>query len=368
MALPGTIAVLTLFVGVLAAETPLAEATRLNNQAARFYAEEKFAEAERVYLAALAIHCDDGLAVASIASNLGALYRHLDRYEESERRFRQALDLRRKLLAPERIEVVRALHNLAGIYRVEGRYWEARNLARAAVEGLERSNPRSPEMPAMLINLGVLERYLDGHDQAERLLRTALSLEQEVGGPRSEVAAIASSNLAKVLEDARDYGQAGLLYSSAVEALENLGPRYSGDLALVLTNWGRMQGILGHFEEDKQAQARALALAEVQPSRNEYVCSDILLNTGELLAGEGRAAESLGYFHRALALKEKILGPEHPTIADILFDYAAAARRAGRKSQADKLAKRAEELVARQERADPARLSVSAKALRNVHY
>src|SRR5262249_8209286 len=128
--LPGFLAYLVIAV----AEEPPSDARRLNNDAANLYKEGKFDDSERLYRAALALAPEEGLTVAKISTNLGLLYERQDRYTEAESMYKQALELRRKLLPATRPELAYSMNNVAEVYRLQGRYWEARNLAAAAVQ------------------------------------------------------------------------------------------------------------------------------------------------------------------------------------------------------------------------------------------
>jgi len=50
---------------------------------------------------------------------------------------------------------------------------------------------------------------------------------------------------------------------------------------------------------------------------------------------------------RALAVREKQLGVDHPDVAKTLVDYAAALRKIGRSAEADALETRADEIRAK---------------------
>ncbi len=356
---------LLLFSCFLQAETPAAEATRLNNEGARLYAGQHFAEAERLYRAALALETRDDLRAAIIAGNLGTLYKRLDRYADAERSYKQALELRRRALPPNQPELAYSFNNLADIYRIQGRYWEARNLTLAAVHSLEQADPKDPEMPILLSNLGVIERYLHNPAEAEQRLQDALMLAERLEGPDSKVAALALNNLAQILEDVQEYDEAEVLYTRAVPILEKLGPVHTQDLAIALSNFGRMQSRVGRFEEAKQSEERALALIDGCAPSSNLVRAQILHNMGNIAAAEGRPADALTHFEKALMLDQKLLGDAHPSVADILWDYSAAALKAGNKSLSTKLAKRAERIWTRQNRSNPERFAVDVNALRD---
>jgi tetratricopeptide (TPR) repeat protein len=354
------------FVIAAGAQDSSSEARRMNNEAAALYAAGKFEAAGRLYRAALALQPGDPLIVAAIAGNLGALYKRQNRYAEAERMYQEALDLRRKWLPLTRPEVAYSMNNLAEIYRLEGRYFEARSLTEAAVDALRRSDPASPYMPVFLNNLGGLERNLHRLDKADPLLQQAYRLAETSSGPESRVLAIVLNSQGQLLTDKQDFETAERLYRRSAAILENSGQDQAGELAVALANMGRVLGLLGRNEEARQTELRALTLLYSQPCRDDLLYATILRNLGTLAAAEDHMADSLTYFDQSLAAQERILGPDHPLIADVLFDYAAAEQRAGAKSKAQRLRKRAERLMARQRRDDLSRYTVDAAAFQNL--
>ena len=347
---------------VASAQDPVSDARRLNNDAAALYAQGKYNSAERLYRAALALKPDDAITVATVASNLGALYKRQDRYAEAEQMYKQALELRRKWLSPTRPEVADSMNNLAEIYRLQGRYWEARNLMVAAARALEQSDPRSPDMAVFLNNWAGLERDLHNLDRAEQLFRQAWSLAENSGGPQSNSFAIVLNNLAQVLADKQDFENAEQLYYRALGIFESSAPDSTHNKAVTLANAGRVLGLLGRNDDAVQTEFRALALLNREPYPDDLLRAAILHNLGNLVAADGKPAASLAYFDQSLTIREKILGREHPSIGGVLLDYAAAAGRAGEKSQAQKLRKRGERQLARRRRDDLSRYTVDASA------
>ncbi|MEG3440445.1 tetratricopeptide repeat protein, partial [Pannus brasiliensis CCIBt3594] len=67
-------------------------------------------------------------------NNLAYLYRETGRYGEAEPLYRQALEMRKRLLGEEHPDVATSLNNLAYLYRETGRYGEAEPLYRQALE------------------------------------------------------------------------------------------------------------------------------------------------------------------------------------------------------------------------------------------
>ena len=65
------------------------------------------------------------------------------------------------------------------------------------------------------------------------------------------------------------------------------------------------------------------------------------------LVAQGKYAEAEPLYKRALAIREKALGPEHPLVAASLKNYAALVRKNGRGNEAAKLEARAKAIRAK---------------------
>ena len=103
--------------------------TCLNNIALRYANHGDFANAEPLYLEALAIAGKVAAVPAGVRAtlmdNLGVLYRQHDAPAKAEPMLKAALDLRVSALGPNHPEVVASLNNLATLYRNTGRGKEA---------------------------------------------------------------------------------------------------------------------------------------------------------------------------------------------------------------------------------------------------
>ena len=88
-----------------------------------------------------------------------------------------------------------------------------------------------------------------------------------------------------------------------------------------------------------------LALFEAQLQAGdkdaEYEIAVNLNNLAALYNRTGRAAEAEPLYARALALKEKLLGPEHPDVAVTLNNLAVLLKALGRRDEAAEAYRRA---------------------------
>jgi len=70
----------------------------------------------------------------------------------------------------------------------------------------------------------------------------------------------------------------------------------------------------------------------------------VIHNLGDLSRAKGDAKQSETYFRRALAIKERYLGTDHPSVAGTLENIAALYRETGRTDEALPLEERAAEI------------------------
>jgi tetratricopeptide (TPR) repeat protein len=156
-------------------------ATSLNNLAALYDKQGQYAMAEPLYQRALAIkekalgpeHSD----VATILNSLARLYDAEGRYAQAEPLYQRALAIRERILGPEHPHVATILNSLAVLYSVQGRYAEAEPLYVRALAIDEKSfGPDHPEVATILHNLAGLLRATNRHAEADPLLRRSLAI------------------------------------------------------------------------------------------------------------------------------------------------------------------------------------------------
>ncbi len=76
-------------------------------------------------------------------------------------------------------------------------------------------------------------------------------------------------------------------------------------------------------------------------SGDDPALADPLLNLAALYIAERRFAETAPLYKRAIALREKAFGPDHPQLAKTLANYAAVLRKIEDYAEAEKVQVRA---------------------------
>jgi tetratricopeptide (TPR) repeat protein len=96
----------------------------------------------------------------------------------------------------------------------------------------------------------------------------------------------------------------------------------------------------GRFSEAMPLAQRALAIREKALGPNDPDVGVLLNNLASLYQAQGRYTDAEPLFKRSLAILEKALGPDHPELANCLKNLAQLYKDQGRYADAEPLFKR----------------------------
>jgi tetratricopeptide (TPR) repeat protein len=264
-------------------------------------------------------------------------------------------------------ELVAAYEIVATCHQELGHLEAAATARRNAVSVLERSAPGTTDLVLALVNLGDLLRFQGHFDQAETLLRRALTAAPtDTEGDRGGVRATVLNAVGIVYKDTGRYHAAEAAYTEALGLLTTTG---APDDSATASLWHNLAGLahargdaaraataadravtlreralgpehhlvaqdlaihgaalleLGRTTEAEQRFARALTIFRARHPADQY---DVAVNLGNFAAcrlqrNDPAGAETL--FRQGLAIKQAILGDNHPEIARQLNNLAIA--------------------------------------------
>ena len=236
---------------------------------------------------------------------------------------------------PVSAEAARALHEQADAHRNAGRSAEALRAYRQALEMRERV--LGPDHPDVAVTLtGLAGQYFDLGDFASsiELNRRALAIRERAFGPEHPDVALSLMTLANAIERGGDPAAAVPLHRRALAIFERaLGPwhravaRSLNNLALALMN-------LGLLDEARPLYERSIAIRDsvLGPGSAEAALPRLRLGLLQLKAGRPAAAEHV--LAEAVAANRATLGASHPAGADAEIALACALLRLGRDAEA----------------------------------
>ncbi|MEI6270048.1 MAG: tetratricopeptide repeat protein [Methylococcaceae bacterium] len=332
----------------------------LGSLAGLLKAQGNYDAAEPLYRRALAIHekvlGSEHPDTAISLNNLAGLLKAQGNYDPAEHLYRRALAIDEKVLGSEHPFTAITLGNLAGLLEAQGNYDAAKPLYRRALAIHEKElGSEHPHTAISLNNLAGLLKAQSNYDAAEPLYRRALAIDEKVLGSEHPDTATSLNNLAGLLEaqghyvDAielyckllvyheKQYGsispEVSILYRRLAECLWEIGKLneaedyFRNELEILKQIHGHTHNAtlesmhqLGVFlrEQQKYEEAESL-LREVVKNRelssktDDTELAGSLNALGLLLAKTNRIEEAITLYTRALDIREKALGADHPS-------------------------------------------------------
>jgi tetratricopeptide (TPR) repeat protein len=228
---------------------------------------------------------------------------------------------------------------------------------------IEQRGMAFPEAAQLLNRAGWYLRERGQYVEAEPLLQQALTIYEQIQGPKHLDAANALSHLAALYHAQGKYTQAEPLFQRALAIHEQaLGPE-NLDLAASLNNLAALYNDWSKHTQAEPLLQRALTIREqILGSEHLSLCYP-LNNLGFLYKKQAKYANAEPLYQRTLTIRERALGPEHPDVAASLNNLGVLYRSQGKYTQAEPLLQRA--LTIREQRLGPEHL-YTASSLNNL--
>lgn len=191
--------------------TAMADVSSLNMQAQQLSARGQFAEAERIFLQAIARMDASKEAAydlrARVLNNLGLLYMNRGMFDRAEQLYAAALDVAEKHLGGKDSILGIILDNTGQCYRLQKRYKEAEPFYKRALVAEEKTvGADSIDYAITLTNLALLHINNHQYDEAEPNLDRALSIIEKKAGKENNIYREVA-NYKEVLKNLKSKGQ-----------------------------------------------------------------------------------------------------------------------------------------------------------------
>jgi tetratricopeptide (TPR) repeat protein/CHAT domain-containing protein len=193
--------------------------------------------------------------------SVGLLYSKIGEYEKAERRLRQALAVIKGAPQLDEAELATALNNLGGFYKHLGVYPKAVAYWKEALEIRERVLGDHPRTANSLDNLGALYRIVGDYAAAEKVTLRAVDIYEKMVGTRHPDTATAWQNLAATYDDLGKTDLAERYYLKVLNLRkETLDPHHP-DLAGVMHNLANLYFYRGEVSRARELVEKALAIS-----------------------------------------------------------------------------------------------------------
>jgi CHAT domain-containing protein len=304
--------------------------------------------------------------------NLGAQHKALQRPEEAERSYRQALWIRQKRCPQDRYpqghpDLALSLNDLALLHFEQGEYSKAEPLYARALRMTKALCPpaRFPQghvdLARSINNLGMLHHRQGEYGKAEPLFHRALRMTEGLFPPARfphghPHLALSINNLGTLHEEQGEYGKAEPLLARAIKMNEALYPpaRFPHghpELAHSINNLAMLHRDQGENGKAQPLFARALKMREAlyPPARfpqGHLELATSINNLGLLHEAQGSYGKAEPLLARALKMRKALYPPArypqgHPLLAHSISSMAVLHEAQGEYGKAEPLFGRA---------------------------
>jgi tetratricopeptide (TPR) repeat protein len=298
----------------------------LNQQVYQLIEQGKYQEAipiaERAVEVAKRVRAPEDLDRATSFNNLALLYRATGEYVKAEPLLQEALRIRQKVLGPENPNTAASLNELAALYEVMGEYAKAEPLFQKALRILQKVlGPENPNTATSLNNLGELYRAMGEYAKAEPLHQEALRIRQKVR-PEHPDTAFSLNNLAVLYWEMGEYAKAESLLQEALRIRQKVLGSEHLETAQTLNNLGVLYRDMGEYAKAEPLFQEALRIQQKVLGPKYVETATSLNNLAMLYQNMGEYAKAEPLYQEALQIFQKLLGPEHPHTAVSLGSMA----------------------------------------------
>ena len=161
------------------------------------------------------------------------------------------------------------------------------------------------------------------YDDAERLIRRSLRVEERVLDPSQSALADTLNNLAVLAAARRNFAEAEALYRRALGIYEAQPRPDEADIALTLNNLAGLLQKRGKLDDAEPLYQRALELFKRVLGPDHPYVAGTMQNLAIQLKTRGKFDEAEHLYRDALAIKERALAPDDPDIALTLHNLAS---------------------------------------------
>jgi len=184
--------------------------------------------------------------------NIAESYALLGKYREAELMYRQALDLKEKVLGEEHPSTLDSMNNLAEVLRHQGKYEEAEQMQRQTLDLKKVLGEEHPSTLGSMNNLAIVLGQQGKYEEAEQMQRQTLDLREKVLGEEHPDTLDSMNNLAEVLRHQGKYEEAEQMQRQTLDLKEKvLGEEHPSTLGS-MNNLAEVLRQQGKYEEAEQ--------------------------------------------------------------------------------------------------------------------
>jgi tetratricopeptide (TPR) repeat protein len=254
------------------------------------------------------------------------------------------------------------ISSLAAAYSEEGLYADSEREWRRALTIVKRiEGEDSLDYALLLGNVSILPTGTGDHQEEIATFSKALSINQGSDSPRD--LAMVRGCLANLLIKQLRYSEAETFLNDSQPDFSRLAATDPQLVAQLLDYLGMIRFGQGRFAESVEFHQRSASLLESRLGPDHPALVVSLNNLAVASAKLGHWQKAAAVYRRATAICSNTLGADHPNCGVLLDNYAVVLRAQGHKREAEKMAARSRAVLAVAERRNGLGMVVNVTAL-----
>eukprot|EP00026_Physarum_polycephalum_P000414 Phypoly_transcript_00415.p1 GENE.Phypoly_transcript_00415~~Phypoly_transcript_00415.p1 ORF type:complete len:1535 (+),score=349.28 Phypoly_transcript_00415:114-4718(+) len=270
-----------------------------------------------------------GVIVGDLFYRVANFMEEIGKYKGAEEVFMKARDHYEN--SAQNVNVAYCDYSVGRVLLSQARYEESEKMLKKALAMYVREKgPKDVDVAQVLTRLGALYTELNRWKEAEEAFETALQIRVEKLGPTHTRVGQTLKHMLTMYEGQGNSAKALQTGNRALEITEaRLGPD-DPNVSSILVRLGRVHMHDRKYKEAKAYFKRALTIVQNKLGPEHHYAGDNIYELGSFYFvkpeeigsknnNKGWAKDKAEeYFLKALAIKEKSLGPDHPDVARIL--------------------------------------------------
>ncbi|MBU2648869.1 tetratricopeptide repeat protein [bacterium] len=297
--------------------------SRLNEQAAAFFEQEKFEEAVSKAVDSVNFakeHFGDRSPQTIISIfNLADFYFELGYPDEAMPLYEESYRLAIAVLGEHHPDTLMIASGLADLYSEEGRFAQAQPLLEKIVAGSrETLGEENPDTLTAMTRLAQIYESQGQYEKSEDLLRQALILYEKTLGVDHPETLATREKLASVFRTQGRFADAEPLYQLILEKKTKLLGEKDRETVFTMGNLAELYRRMAKYEESEALFIKAIALIKAIAGDQDPDLYEMMGNLAQLYQNKGQYPQAETYFKQVWEFDRQTLGDKHPnTIVDL---------------------------------------------------
>jgi tetratricopeptide (TPR) repeat protein len=213
--------------------------------------------------------------------------------------------------------------NLGKLYQETGNYAEAKSHLEKALEIRQKLlGENHPVVAQSMTNLGILYQEIGKYSGARYYLEKALEVRQELLGENHPVVAQSMTNLGRLYQEIGKYSEAESLFARSLKIKQSFPDKYQIYIAIAYTDFGYLYYEKGEYDKAEEFYNHSMKLWESYFNYHTYPLESAVTvnNLGILYHKIGNYQDAEKYLNNALEKRHKLLGENHPVVAQSMIN------------------------------------------------